>query len=125
MRALLIDADPSAAHAVARMLATSGIITDQASSGPEALRLAQRGAYDVILLDPRLRDADGYALLAGMHAVVATPVLALACSAQSKARALAAGAADCMVKPFERRDLIARLRALAQPGHVGFQAAAD
>ena len=125
MRVLLIDADPSAAHAVARMLAASGIITDQTNSGQEGLTLAQRGSYDVILLDPKLRDADGYRLLARIRAAIDTPVLALACSIQAEARALAAGAADCMVKPFERTQLIARLGALARSSHASLQAAAD
>lgn len=125
MRALLIDADPSAAHAVARMLAASGIIADQTNSGREALQLVQRDIYDVVLLDPRLLDPDGYAVLARIYAATGTPVLALACSAQTRARALAAGATDCMVKPFERTELIARLKALAQGGHPVCGAAAD
>jgi DNA-binding response OmpR family regulator len=81
----------------------------------EADAQARGSAYDVILLDMTLSDGDGLDLLRGWrrdglhtHVLALTPV----CSPQERARSLDAGADDCLSGPFEREELVARLRAL-------------
>ncbi|HET8995048.1 MAG TPA: response regulator [Acetobacteraceae bacterium] len=115
MRALLIDSDALAAHAIERMLQSSGILTDQAHSSQEALQLARRREYDVILIDPMLTDVDGRDLLDRVQAASSAPLLALSASERARARAKAfrLGANDCIDKPFGRVELVARVKALA------------
>lgn len=115
MRALLIDSDALAAHAIERMLQSSGILTDLAHSSQEALQLAQRSNYDVILIDPMLTDADGRDLLDRVQAATSAPLLALSTCERARARAKAfrLGATACIDKPFGRVELVARVKALA------------
>ena len=114
MRALLVDTDLRAAHAISLMLRGGGIVTDHTCSGRAALELTQRNDYDVILLDLALADGEGCRTLRLMHDACATPVLALSATEQTCARteAMASGATDYMAKPFERTELMAHLMAV-------------
>ena len=127
MRALLVDADPSAAHAIARMLQGGGILTDHTDSGRDALELTQRHDYDVILFDlAPAGGGDGCRMLRLMHESCNTPVLALSAvpPTATRAAALASGATDYMAKPFGRAELMAHVKAVIRHAPAARKASA-
>jgi two-component system cell cycle response regulator CtrA len=91
--------------------------------GEEGLMMA-RGRdkeYDVILLDVMLADMDGFTIIESLRKEgVETPVLMLSglSNTEDKLKGLGLGADDYVTKPFERRELIARIKALARRKNV-------
>src|SRR2546430_13399973 len=107
------------ASLVRRGLAGEGLAADVASSGEDALWLAQAHPYDAIVLDVMLPGLDGFetcSLLRG--AGVWAPVLMLTArdAVDDRVAGLDSGADDYLVKPFAFAELLARLRALARRG---------
>ena len=83
----------------------------------EGLALLRTGCYDAYILDRMLPELDGLAVLRRARAGgVKTPVLMLTALAQvgDRVAGLDAGADDYLTKPFDTRELLARLRALAR-----------
>jgi DNA-binding response OmpR family regulator len=118
--ALLAQGDEPQAHALRSHLKDEGFAVAVAD-GEAAVR-AWNAAYDVVLLDLGLPEADGQALLRrwrreGLRA----PVLALSrgAGAADRVRWLDAGADDCVSRPFDVRELTARLRALVRRAGQG------
>lgn len=117
MRVLLIEDDASLCAAVTAGLAASGIQTDVGRDGEEGLALLCRGVYDACCLDRMLPGLDGLSVLRRARAAgVATPVLLLTALARvgDRVDGLDAGADDYLTKPFDLRELAARLRALTR-----------
>ncbi len=117
MRVLLIEDDETLTAAVAAGLAADGIQTDACGDGEEGLALLCGGVYDACCLDRMLPGLDGLAVLRRARAAgVATPVLLLTALARvgDRVDGLDAGADDYLAKPFDLRELAARLRALAR-----------
>lgn len=117
MRVLLIEDDASLCAAVTAGLAASGIQTDVGRDGEEGLALLCRGVYDACCLDRMLPGLDGLTVLRRARAAgVTTPVLLLTALARvgDRVDGLDAGADDYLTKPFDLRELAARLRALAR-----------
>lgn len=117
MRVLLIEDDASLCAAVTAGLAAGGIQTDVGRDGEEGLALLCRGVYDACCLDRMLPGLDGLSVLRRARAAgVATPVLLLTALARvgDRVDGLDAGADDYLTKPFDLRELAARLRALAR-----------
>src|SRR5256886_5940635 len=107
------------ASLVRRGLAGEGLAADVASSGEDALWLAQAHPYDAIVLDVMLPGLDGFEtcrLLRG--AGVWAPVLMLTArdAVDDRVAGLDSGADDYLVKPFAFAELLARLRALVRRG---------
>ncbi|MWB76593.1 response regulator [Pseudooceanicola sp. 216_PA32_1] len=115
MRLLLVEDTADLAEAVAIRLGRSGIACDTAGSVAEAQAHLAVQAYDVILLDIDLPDGTGTGLLRKLRAGgLRTPVLMLTAlfSVDDRVTALNLGADDYLVKPFDQRELEARIRAL-------------
>lgn len=117
MRALVVGDDAAASRGIARLLEREGIAPDRVDVGEEALDLACRQDYDLILLDLRRQDDDGYEVIRRMRlARVAVPLLVLSAlsRASARVRALGMGAEDFMTKPFDKGELIARIEAIVR-----------
>lgn len=99
---------------LARSLRDEGYAADAADTSEEGLFKAETCTYDAIVLDAAPPAYDGWALLESLRKQRSTPVLMLTAgdSSDDRVRGLDLGADDCLVKPFDPRELKARLRAL-------------
>ncbi len=113
---LLVEDNRQIAEMVGEYLERRGYALDFASDGTTGYRLASSNSYDVIVLDLMLPGMDGLALCRRLRdeAKKSTPVLMLTArdTLNDKLVGLDAGADDYLVKPFEIRELEARIRAL-------------
>ena len=117
MRVLLIDDDENTGCSIESMLKADGIGCEITDSGEDGLQQAGLYDYDAILLDLMLPDLSGITLLTRLRARrIHTPVLVLSgiTGLDSKLAALTGGADDYLTKPFDRRELVARLRAVVR-----------
>ncbi len=117
MRVLLIEDDNSTAKSIELALARKGIICDIAQTGQEGIDLGMIYYYDIILLDLVLPDIDGYKVMEKLKAgKIKTPVFILSglSSADKKIKALELGADDYLTKPFNKDELIARIKAIVR-----------
>ena len=120
LRILLIEDEIEMARLTASLIAHCGFQVDLVSSIRDALEATRGNAYDLILLDRRLPDGDGAAILPsvrqmrpGVRVIMLTALDAL----NDKITGLNAGADDYLTKPFQGEELIARIRAcLRRPG---------
>lgn len=115
MRVLVVEDAPDMAEAVAIRLGQAGMACDIAESAGAAEDFLAVQRYDVIVLDINLPDRAGTELLAGLRAAGnRVPVLMLTAlfSVETRVSALDLGADDYLVKPFDHRELVARVRAL-------------
>src|ERR1700723_2485283 len=117
MRVLLVEDDSSTAKAIELSLASEGIICDTTELGEEGLEIGKIYDYDIIILDLMLPDIDGYEVLRRLRAArVTTPILILSGLSEldNKIKGLGFGADDFLTKPFDRRELIARIQAIVR-----------
>jgi two-component system, cell cycle response regulator CtrA len=117
MRALVVEDDASAWRGLEFALRSAQIIADQTDMGEEALDLARRYDYDIILLDLKLPDMEGADVIRRLRAGrIDTPVMVLSGSSkpETKAQALQLGADDFLSKPFDRTELLARVQAIVR-----------
>jgi len=117
MRILLIEDDASTALITERMLKSQGMVVDTTDLGEDGLELAKLYDYDIILLDLLLPDIEGMEVLQRLrNARVTTPVLILSglSKAENKIRGLGGGADDYLTKPFDTKELIARIQAIVR-----------
>ena len=117
MRVLLIEDDNSTAKSIELALAKEGIICDIAQTGQEGIDLGMIYYYDIILLDLVLPDIDGYKVMEKLKAgKIKTPVFILSglSSADKKIKALELGADDYLTKPFDKAELLARMKAIVR-----------
>jgi two-component system cell cycle response regulator CtrA len=117
MRALVVEDDAAAWHGVELTLRAAQIIADRTDLGEEALDLARRYDYDIILLDLRLPDMPGADVIRRLRAGrIETPVMVLSGSSrpETKTEALRLGADDFLSKPFDRTELLARMQAIVR-----------
>ena len=123
MRVLLIEDDPTTAKSIKLMLESEGFILYATGLGEEGLDLGKFYDYDIIVLDLNLPDMDGYDVLKKLRlSKVETPVLILSGMTESndKVNGLINGADDYLTKPFDKRELIARIQAIVRraKGHA-------
>jgi DNA-binding response OmpR family regulator len=113
-RVLLVEDDARLATMVADYLGEAGFRITRAATGAAAMQLAAAEAFDAIILDLMLPDADGLDLCRALRAKSDIPVLMLTARGDPLDRVvgLAIGADDYLPKPFEPRELLARLRAI-------------
>lgn len=116
---LWIDDEVEPGDPSVRLLASEGFHVDCAASGAAALGMALGGTYDAIILDLRLPDTSGLALLEHLRAGgVAAPVLVLTGfgDLESAVAAFRLGAVDFQRKPLMADELVAAVRAAATGG---------
>lgn len=121
MQILLVEDEAKMAALIKRVLTAERHVVDVAPDGLSAAALAQRGPYDVIVLDRMLPDIDGVTLLRLLRAKgLMTPILMLTAlgAIDDRVGGLEAGADDYLVKPFAFAELIARINALGRRSAV-------
>ena len=113
-RILLVEDDARLATMVAEYLGEAGFRTTRAASGAAAMQLAASESFDAMILDLMLPDADGLDICRTLRAKSDLPVLMLTARGDPLDRVvgLEIGADDYLPKPFEPRELLARLRAI-------------
>jgi len=113
-RILLIEDDPRLAEMVSEYLGQAGFRVSTAGSGEEGLQRLAREPFDALVLDLTLPDIDGLEVCRRLRARADTPVLMLTArgDAMDRVVGLELGADDYLPKPFEPRELLARLRAI-------------
>jgi two-component system, cell cycle response regulator CtrA len=115
MRVLLVEDDTSVAKSIELMLQAEGFICDTTDLGEDGLEIGKIYDYDIIILDLMLPDIDGYEVLRRLRAAkVSTPILILSGLSEldNKIKGLGFGADDYLTKPFDRRELVARIHAI-------------
>jgi two-component system phosphate regulon response regulator OmpR len=113
-RILLIEDDTRLAEMVRDYLGGAGFRVTRAANGGAGLALHARETFDAIVLDLMLPDMDGLNVCRQIRARAATPILMLTArgDAMDRVVGLEMGADDYLPKPFEPRELLARLKAI-------------
>jgi len=125
MRVLYVEDDPVALEYVEQGLRQAGAEVDAAPDARRGADLARSRAYDVLVLDVMLPDADGFSLLRELRlSGVQTPTLFLSArgAVADRVEGLRVGADDYLPKPFALAELVARIHAL---GRRRWEAPAD
>jgi DNA-binding response OmpR family regulator len=119
-RILLVEDDARLAKMVADYLAEAGFRVTHAPAGADAEQRLRRESFDAVVLDLMLPDTDGLDLCRRLRADSAIPVLMLTARGDPLDRVvgLELGADDYLPKPFEPRELLARLRAILRRGQA-------
>ena len=118
----MIDDDARLAALVSEYLGEAGYRVTVEASGAAGLERLRRDAFDAAILDLMLPDMDGLEVCRRLRQRHATPVLMLTARGDAVDRivGLETGADDYLAKPFEPRELLARLRAILRRGqHAG------
>lgn len=122
MRVLVIEDDPDLRRLVAEILLEADYAVDIAPDGEEGLIKARAWTYDAVVLDLMLPKRDGWSFITELRRDKSTPVLVLSArdAVADRVLGLDLGADDYLAKPFERTELLARLRALIRrsAGHT-------
>lgn len=115
MRILLVEDEPRVAHFVAKGLRERSYAVDVAGDGETALYQTEINFYDIIILDVMLPGRDGFEVCRELRERGAkTPVLMLTArdAVDDRVEGLDSGADDYLIKPFDFKELLARVRAL-------------
>jgi len=120
-RVLVVDDECDFRHLIGMFLQRSGMPIDirTADSGPAALAAAQADPPDLVLLDVMMPDLNGFDVCQRLRAHVrtrTTPVLMLTSldEPMDRTRGFLAGVDDYLAKPFDRGELLARVRRILQ-----------
>jgi two-component system, OmpR family, response regulator len=114
-RILVVDDEPSIVDSVATVLRYEGFDVDVAHSGRSALRMAQEGSFDMIVLDVMLPDLDGLEVTRRIRGDgLDVPVLFLTAKSDVEDRiaGLTVGGDDYVAKPFSLMEIVARTKAI-------------
>ncbi len=123
MRVLLVEDDSATAQSIEMMLRSESYVCDTTDMGEDGLEIGKLYDYDIIVMDIMLPDIDGYEVLRRLRAArVQTPILILSglSGLDDKIKGLGVGADDYLTKPFDKRELVARLQAIVRrsKGHA-------
>jgi DNA-binding response OmpR family regulator len=120
-RLLLIEDDSRLAEMVGEYLGKAGFQVIHAENGTRGLALHGREAVDAVILDLMLPDSDGLEICRQIRARSDSPILMLTARGDPMDRivGLEMGADDYLPKPFEPRELLARLRAILRRRRAG------
>jgi len=117
MRALLIEDDAALAGQIVTSLSARGFAVEACGTGAEGLALAQASGHAVLIVERKLPDMDGLAVVKQMRMNrVSTPVLFLSAGASvaNRVEALEGGGDDYLTKPFAFEELVARVNVLSR-----------
>jgi two-component system response regulator CpxR len=110
----LVDDDEPLCRMLDEYLAPEGFVATAVHDGASGLEMAAAGGFDIVILDVMLPGLDGFEVLRRLRATSAVPVLMLTARGDDVDRivGLEVGADDYLAKPFNPRELVARLRAI-------------
>ncbi|MFN0044058.1 MAG: response regulator [Alphaproteobacteria bacterium] len=113
-RVLIIDDDQRLAAMLSEYLRAAGFVVEHQADGAGGLCAAQRTAFEAVVLDIMLPDFDGFEVCRRLRAFSDVPVLMLTARGDETDRivGLELGADDYLPKPFNPRELLARLKAI-------------
>jgi len=113
-RVVVVEDDASVAELVTLYLKNAGFVVEHCATAADARAAFARGAPACVILDLGLPDADGLELFAELRRKHDSPVLALTARAEDvqKVAGLDAGLDDYLTKPFNPRELVARVNAV-------------
>ena len=113
-RILIIDDDLGLTNLLSEYLTSAGFTVDAVHTGEEGLSRAVSGGYSLLVLDLMLPGIDGLELLRRLRPLSRVPVLMLTARGEDVDRivGLEVGADDYLPKPFNPRELVARIRAI-------------
>ncbi|MBQ8159980.1 MAG: response regulator transcription factor [Clostridia bacterium] len=117
MRILLAEDEKRMAAALVALLRQEKYDVDHVEDGASALSALESGAYDIAVLDVMMPEMNGFEVARRARSSgVTTPILMLTAKSQleDKVEGLDSGADDYLTKPFQTRELLARLRALGR-----------
>ena len=125
-RLLMIEDDRALAEMVATYLGRAGMTLENRESAATGLAAALQGGYDAVILDLMLPDGDGLEICRAIRARSDVPILMLTARGEEADRivGLEIGADDYLPKPFNPRELLARLRAIMRRRTPGSRTAA-
>ena len=111
---LLVDDDVELCHSLRRLLAMDGFNVKAVHDGDSGIRNALKGEYEVVILDVMLPGGDGRKVLRRIRLTSQVPVIMLTARGDEADRiaGLERGADDYLPKPFNPRELVARMRAV-------------
>jgi len=114
VRILIVDDDEELAGLLSELLTREGFKVDMQHDGVKGLAAAQGGGYDLMVLDVMLPGMDGFEILRRVRRESRLPVLMLTARGEDEDRiiGLELGADDYLPKPFNTRELVARVRAI-------------
>jgi two-component system response regulator CpxR len=114
LRILVIDDDVELGALLREFFEREGLEAEFAHNGPTGLEQSLRGGFDLIVLDVMLPGMDGFEILRRLRMQSRVPVLMLTARGEDVDRivGLELGADDYLPKPFNPRELIARIRAI-------------
>jgi two-component system response regulator CpxR len=113
-RILIIDDDEELCELVSEYLTVEGFTVESVNDGESGLARALEGEYDMVILDVMLPKMNGFDVLRNLRSSSKLPVLMLTARGDDMERivGLEIGADDYLAKPFNPRELVARLRAI-------------
>jgi len=116
LRALLVEDDARLAALTREYLGGHGVAVEVVADGRRGLTEAQRGGWDVVLLDLMLPGLPGLELCRELRARSDVPIIVLTARGEEADRVmgLELGADDYLAKPFSPRELLARIRAVTR-----------
>lgn len=111
---LVVDDDAELRLLVARFLERYGFVVTGAGDGGQARKALERTAFDLVILDMMLPHVTGLEICRDIRAASAVPIIMLTARTEDQTRiaSLEGGADDYITKPFNPRELLARLRSL-------------
>ena len=111
---LIIDDDRELCDPVGELLRGEGFEVDAHHTGAGAVDLAASGAYELVILDVMLPEQNGFEILRALRRRSAVPVILLTARGEDVDRivGLEIGADDYLPKPFNSRELTARIHAV-------------
>jgi PleD family two-component response regulator len=124
---LIVDDEPHIRRILGFLLDQRGYVTSQAADGVEAVEAAKRDCPDLILLDLMMPRMDGFEVCAALRSDFTTaqiPVIMLTAKGEvtDKIRGLQGGANDYLTKPYDNKELIARVQNMLEWSRVQRQA---
>lgn len=111
---LVIDDEWNMRNLVKIYLSNENFQVDEARDGREAIQLASKNSYDLLVLDIMLPDIDGWEVCSTIRQTKQVPILMLTArnDVEDRVHGLNLGADDYLVKPFAPEELVARIKAL-------------
>ncbi|KIL39350.1 MULTISPECIES: response regulator transcription factor [Paenibacillaceae] len=111
---LVVDDEPKIRDVVVSYLSKEGYRTVEAETGADAIRIVHNESVDFVILDLMLPDMEGEQVCQSIRQIHSVPILMLTAkvSGNNRIKGLSVGADDYLIKPFDPREVVARVRAI-------------